>query len=188
MINIQKNKETIKDIWKGSKYEDITKLQSNNVGCVGETFIQTICEKINIKSNIDGIKEKKIGGGNGDGVILGKSVEIKTAHMGSSNSSFQHELGENPWNADYMIFVDISPENIYMTIFKNFDEKFYKSKDKCKPYFPTKCITWRKNKGSFKLDTTLKINESNISNGYTIKDNDDNDLQNIKDFILLNIK
>lgn len=68
-----------------------------------------------------------------------------------------------------MMFIDVSPECIYLTIFKNFDEDFYKSGRKCKPFFPTKSITWRKGCGSFKLDTTIKINEDNIINKYTLK-------------------
>jgi hypothetical protein len=67
-----------------------------------------------------------------------------------------------------MIFVDISPECIYITIFRNFAEAVYKNKEKL-PCFPTKAVTWRKEKGAFKLDTTVKINEQNIENGRAIK-------------------
>jgi hypothetical protein len=67
-----------------------------------------------------------------------------------------------------MIFVDISPDCIYITIFANFTEQTYKSKEKL-PCFPTKAITWRKEKGAFKLDTTVKINEANVENGHTLK-------------------
>jgi hypothetical protein len=96
-------------------------------------------------------------------------VEIKTAHQGSSCPSFQHELGEVPWKGSkYMIFVDISPECIYLTIFKNYDEKTYKSNEKL-PCFPTKTVTWRKQKGAFKLDTSVKINEQSVKNGHAIK-------------------
>ena len=62
-----------------------------------------------------------------------------------------------------MIFLDIAPDKMYLTIFKNFTEEFYKSSGcdsslKCIPYFPTKSICWRKQKGAFKLDTTVAIN------------------------------
>ena len=67
-----------------------------------------------------------------------------------------------------MIFIDISPECIYLTIFKNFDEKTYKNKEKLQ-CFPTKTITWRKKKGAFKLDTTVKINEISVENGHAVK-------------------
>jgi hypothetical protein len=188
MINLQIQKEEEINIWNNSKYKKIIKLQSNNVGIVGETFIQNICDRCDIKAVIDGIKTKKIGGGNGDGIILDKTVEIKTAHQGSKNNSFQHELGEIPWIADIIIFIDISPNFIYLTIFNNFSEEIYKNNIKCKPYFPSKTITWRKKSGAFKLDTTIKINEENIINGYSIKIDDNINFKIIKEFILSRIK
>ena len=169
IIKEQKKKEDKHDIWKDSPYKDLVKLQSNNVGNVGEILINNICKETGIEAYCNGVKTKKIGGGNGDGHIMGIPVEIKTAHQGSSTSSFQHELGEVPWNGgNYMIFIDISPNCIYLTIFKNFDESIYKSKEKllC---FPTKTVTWRKNKGAFKLDTTVNINELSVKNGIAIK-------------------
>jgi hypothetical protein len=169
IIDIQKQKEEKFDIWKNSPYKDLVKLQSNNVGNVGEELINKICKLAKIKANCDGSKTKKIGGGYGDGTINDITVEVKTAIQGSRSSSFQHELGENPWNGiEYMLFVDFSPDCIYFTIFKNFNETIYKNKEKLL-YFPTKTITWRKQKGAFKLDTTVKINEKNIIDGNTIK-------------------
>lgn len=169
IIKQQKEKEDNQDIWKNSPYKDLVKLQSNNVGNVGEELINNICKAVGIDADCNGSKTKQIGGGEGDGKIMDIPVEIKTAHQGSSSSSFQHELGEVPWNGSkYMIFVDISPECIYLTIFKNFDEKTYKSKEKLS-CFPTKAITWRKEKGAFKLDTTVKINELSVENGHAIK-------------------
>ena len=189
IIKIQKDKEDSLDIWKNSIYKDIAKLESNNVGIVGESLLQNICKSCNIISNIDGAKTKKLGGGkNGDGSIKNNSVEIKTARLGTSKScpSFQHELGEYPWNSDYIIFIDISPNDIYITIFKNFSEDNYKEKDfLCIPFFPTKTITRRKGIGNFKLDTTIKINEECVKNGYCIKFKDN--LNEIKDFIDNNI-
>lgn len=170
IITQQKEKEDNQDIWKNSPYKDLVKLQSNNVGNVGEELINNICKAVGIDADCNGSKTKQIGGGEGDGKIMDIPVEIKTAHQGSSSSSsFQHELGEVPWKGSkYMIFVDISPECIYLTIFKNFDETTYKSKEKL-PCFPTKAITWRKEKGAFKLDTTVKINELSVENGHAIK-------------------
>lgn len=188
LISMQKSKEEKQDIWKDSPYKDLVKLQSNNTGIVGEKFIQELCDRVGISANVDGTKTKKIGGGVGDGCVNNKIVEIKTAHLGCNESSFQHELGEKPWISEYMIFVDISPSCIYITVFRNFSEEFYNSGEKCVPYFPTRKITHRKKCGAYKLDTNIPMNEKNITEGYTIKITEDANLQQIKDFIDLNIK
>jgi len=187
-IEIQKQKEEVVNIWKGSPYEKLCTLQSNNVGIVGEQYIKSVCDMCNIEAIIDGSKTKKIGGGEGDGLILNKSVEIKTSHRGSKSASFQHELGESPWKSEYMIFIDIDPACIYLSIFKNFNEEFYKKSQKCLPYFPTKKITWRKKSGAFKLDTTVRINELNISKGITFKIDSHVSFVDLKAFILSNIE
>ena len=184
IINIEKQKEQNANIWENSFYKVVTELESNNVGNVGEKIIHKICIESKIISSIDGSKTKQLGGGKeGDGKIKNKSVEVKTARLGSTSPSFQHELGENPWHANYIIFVDISPINVYIIIFKNFTEEQYKKKEfKCEPYFPTKSITQRKGVGNFKLDTSININEICIKNGFSIKLKSDN-LKEIGEFI-----
>lgn len=186
LINKKHTQKQKRDIWGNSKWKNISELENDDVGGVGEEIINELCKKSQIVSDIDGTKTKQQGGGIGDGKIKGKTCEIKTARLGSSGSSFQHELGEVPWKADFMIFLDIAPENMYVTLFKNFDEEFYKksgvdSSNKCSPYFPTKSITWRKQKGAFKLDTSIKINEKNK---YTfIIDSETTDYSEFKSFI-----
>jgi len=183
IIKEQKEKEEKKDIWKNSPYRDIVKLQSNNAGNVGEQLINRICKASNIDADCDGSKTKQIGGGEGDGKIMGIPVEIKTAHQGSHSPSFQHELGEVPWKGGkYMIFVDIAPDCIYLTIFQNFSEETYKSENKL-PCFPTKKITWRKKKGAFKLDTSVKINRTSVEQGQAIKITDTTPNDAIASFI-----
>tara|TARA_B100000035_G_scaffold311087_1_gene320024 strand:- start:250 stop:1011 length:762 start_codon:yes stop_codon:yes gene_type:complete len=179
-------KKQKRNIWAYSKWKDISELENDDVGSVGEEIINEFCKKAQIVSEIDGSKTKQIGGGIGDGLIKGQTCEIKTARLGSLGISFQHELGEVPWKAKYMIFLDIAPEKMYITIFPNFTEEFYKksgedSSNKCSPYFPTKSITWRKKKGAFKLDTSIKINEKNK---YTfIIDNKITDYSIFKSFV-----
>lgn len=172
LINVKHEKKQKRDIWLDSQWKCISDLENDDVGGVGERIISEFCKLSSISSEIDGIKTKTIGGGIGDGKIKGRSCEIKTARLGSSGNSFQHELGEEPWKADFMVFLDIAPTHMYITIFPNFTEEFYKksgvdSSNKCSPYFPTKSITWRKQKGAFKLDTSININEKN--NKYTFK-------------------
>lgn len=166
LINAKYKKKQKRDIWANSKWKHISELENDDVGGVGEEIIDTFCKKAGIVSSIDGTKTKELGGGIGDGIIKGKTCEIKTARLGCDGKSFQHELGETPWKADFMIFLDIAPTKMYITIFPNFSEEFYKksgtdNSNKCSPYFPTKSITWRKQKGAFKLDTSININEKN---------------------------
>lgn len=169
IIQEQGKKEDERDIWKNSPYKGLVKLQSNNVGNVGEMFVNQICAATDIPAVCDGAKTKQLGGGAGDGTILGATVEVKMAHQGSGGPTFQHELGEVPWKGGrYMIFVDISPECVYLTVFKNFSEATYKDNKKL-AVFPTKTVCWRKKKGAFKLDTSVKINEESIVKGHAIK-------------------
>lgn len=158
IIEEQRCKEEKNDIWTKNFYRDITKLQSNNVGIVGEKLIQNICSHCNVKSHIDGTRMKTRGGGIGDGNIKDKTIEVKTADLGI-RGTFQHELGEHPWKSDYLMFVDIKPESFFLTILKNFTENHYKCKgSKCAPHFPNKTITRRKEQGNFKFDTSVKLN------------------------------
>jgi hypothetical protein len=171
VINIIEEQYEIKskrNIWENSKWKNISNLENDDVGKAGENIIQSLCVLSKIPSNIDGTKTRNIGG---DGTINGHSVEIKTARLSSDGSVFQHELGEKPWMAKYMLFLDIAPDNIYITIFKNPTEEFYKRSGrdnniKLEPFFPTKSICWRKQRGAFKLDTTIKMNENSQ---YTFK-------------------
>lgn len=175
-----------RNIWSNSKWKHISELENDDVGGVGEEIINEWCKLAQIDSDIDGTKTKQAGGGIGDGTINGQTCEIKTARLGSSGSSFQHELGEVPWKAKYMIFLDIAPTKMYITIFPNFREEFYKksgvdNSNKCSPYFPTKSITWRKQKGAFKLDTSININDKN-KNTFII-DSDTTDYYKFKIFV-----
>lgn len=187
LINKKYQEKEKRNIWANSKWKNISNLENDDVGKVGEQIVGSICNSAGIESNIDGSKTKQVGGGEGDGTIKGKTIEIKTARLGSTNNSFQHELGEVPWKADFMVFLDISPGKMYITIFPNFTEEFYKksgedSSVKCEPYFPTKSITWRKKVGAFKFDTSIKINEKN-SNTFIIDEETDVDYSEFKAFV-----
>lgn len=196
LVAEQKMKEEEKDIWANSEWKDIANLESNNVGIVGEKFIDRICVNAGIEAKIDGACTKEAGGGAGDGIIKGHTVEIKCARQGTGKTaSFQHELGEKPWKAEYMCFIDISPNKFYLTIFQNMTEEQYKTKGfKC-PYFPTRSVCWRKAQvdstgtkiggGAFKLDSTVRLNEiqSNIENAHTFVWRSEEDDENLGVFI-----
>ena len=181
----QKKKEVENSIWKNSALAVIDDLKPNNVGIVGEKFIQEVCDKGGIEAEINGATTKEKGGGTGDGKIKKKNTECKTSRLGNSNNTFQHELGETPWKAEYMCFVDISPHKLYVSIFPNMTEEQYKTRGfKC-PYFPTKGITRRKDDGNFKLDTSPKINETQakVDNPNTFVWSTEEDYENLFRFI-----
>lgn len=180
------NMNASKNLWANSPWKEINELENDYVGKLGEKFIQNLCDLGNIPAVIDGLKTKEHGGGKGDGTILGKTVEIKCARIGTSNPSFQHELGESPWMAEYMIFVDISPSKFFISIVPNLTEENYKTKGfKWAPFFPTKSCTWRKGTGAFKLDTSLKINQTQscVEIPYTFAWNHNTQIEEIADFI-----
>lgn len=187
IIDYQYGIKQKRDIWKDSDYLNISKLENDDVGKVGEIFVSELCKDSFIPSDINGLKTKINGGGYGDGTIYNHTVEIKTARLGSNCQSFQHELGEEPWKAEYILFIDIAPDKVYITLFPNFTQDFYKKsaikKLKCEPYFPTKSITWRKLKGSFKLDTSIKINEIN-KNTFIYKNDDSTNFKKFLDQII----
>ena len=189
IINNKKNKKQERDIWEHSNWRSISELENDDVGKAGEEIIQELCEQAGIIADIDGSKTKQTKYSKtaikGDGTINKRSVEIKTARLSSDKTSFQHELGEQPWSAEYMLFLDISPDRMYLTLFPNFSEQFYKRSGcdkavKCEPIFPTKSICWRKQKGAFKLDTTIKMNENNKR--YTLVINSC-EIENFKKFV-----
>jgi hypothetical protein len=105
-----------KSIWSSSKWKTIEKICINYIGKIGEILISGFCEEAGVSSNINGKC-----GNIGDGVIKSKSVEIKTARLNNNSATFQHELGE------FMIFIDICPCKIFITVFPNFSEEFYKT-------------------------------------------------------------
>jgi hypothetical protein len=186
IVETQYTKKDKKDIWKLSEWRHIAELENDYVGGVGETFLHQLCIASNIPAEIDGTKTKELGGGCGDGIINGRSIEIKTARAGTGNTmSFQHELGEKPWHADFMCFIDIAPDKFYITIFPNFTEEQYKQCSKCEPYFPTRSFCWRKKSGCFKLDTTENLNEtqSKITDNYTLSWNKETSIDSVGQFI-----
>jgi hypothetical protein len=136
-----KLKETIKelklkqdlesrDIWIGSKFEDINDLKIDYSGKVGELSIfPFLIENTdwNIKYSYD--NNTNTNDGIYDGVINGYRVEVKTARLGKSSSrnifggNFQHENLKQLDECDYVIFIDITPNYFFITVkdFRNID-------------------------------------------------------------------
>lgn len=171
--NLQK--KSSKDIWKGSKFEKVEELKANNVGEWGETTLMSYLVTLGIKCSING---KKTRGKCYDGKIMDIPIEIKTARQGKSKN-FQHELGETPWKtAKKMVFLDICPNGIFLTIFNNLSQKEYEDGNNFECF--DKKIIRRKGEGNFKFDTSITINKKCAN---TIFIDEKTTVENLKQFI-----
>lgn len=183
VIHFEKIRQNSTDkFWESSIFSEINDLKNNNIGNVGEIFIQNICERVNIPCFIDGknTKRKNIG----DGYILGKSIEIKTARIGN-RGTYQHELGENPYNSEYLLFLDINPQYFYIIIMKNFTKEFYENSNRKTESYFNKKICRRKEIGNYKLTLTKKDLRKDCN--YILKMTKDTKDFEIKDFLERNI-
>tara|TARA_X000001036_G_scaffold355684_1_gene337555 strand:+ start:2384 stop:2974 length:591 start_codon:yes stop_codon:yes gene_type:complete len=175
------NKQLAASIWTNSVWSNIATLFANNVGLVGEQFLQHILTTAGVEGHIHGVP-----GQPGDGNIRGYPVEVKTARQGNCSPSFQHELGATPWEADYLAFLDITPTEVYLSLFPNIDEATYTSPKRYRrfPLYPKKNITHRaKDAGHYKFDTTLAINNINVASGNTLRITNDTTPEQIRTYI-----
>ena len=67
IINTIHQKKVKRDIWSNSKWKNIAELENDDVGKAGEQIINSLCQQASVPSDIDGVKTKEVGGGNGDG-------------------------------------------------------------------------------------------------------------------------
>lgn len=157
VIEDEKKKEYVVK-WRYGIYKGIDGMKANTVGVTGERIVQLLCDRVGIAATIDGTKTRRRCGGCGDGTINGYTVEIKTARKGVSGT-YQHELGEHPWKADKLIFIDIDRDQCWLSIMSNFTKAYYLvHKRKATPYF-NKMITRRKEScpetsGAYRLTLT----------------------------------
>ncbi len=106
-----------KDAFNDCEYKIVNTLKPEYAGQLGEDFINNICKECKIPKNHD--KKKNTADGTYDMKIKGKRVEIKTARCGTNNN-YQHETLRND-GCDFYLFLDIHPENIYLSLLKKFD-------------------------------------------------------------------
>lgn len=99
-------------IWKNAPFEYFSKLKNDHCGKVGELLVENICKESDIPHIYTGDINSK--DGTYDIMILGKKVEIKTARLGASGT-FQHECIRKE-GYDYLMFIDVLPNYLYMTI------------------------------------------------------------------------
>lgn len=143
--------------WESGKFRKIRSMQPDKKGDLGEDFIvwllqesgrSTTCTRRTDPTN----KQWDIRV-DSDSITL----EVKTATLGYSNSTFQHEGLEQNRRCDGIVFLDISPDTLYITCF-------------CKHTFNWKAAHHRRYGVQFKKDLTLKwLKES----GHEVRNIDD---------------
>ena len=173
-----------KNIWKGTRFESVRDLTCDETGEVGEDMIHSICKQSSIECIWD---NKKLSSLNDNGkvydmLIGGKKIEIKTARLGE-HGSFQHESLRNTGESDFWVFVDIAPNDIYITVLKDFD---LSSNDK-HPILGKNPHLRKKALDQYKLDFSKKTLEKCITAGITIKISENEDNSKIGEFLYTKI-
>ena len=170
--------ENDKCSWKGSPLESLDKLKSDCSGKVGEMFIDTLCKKGEMPCIYNGDINSL--DGTYDIQINSKKVEIKTAKLGKQKG-FQHDSLRSD-GYDYIMFVDVTPNDLYISISCRFD---LRNKSEL---FGRKAHLRKGTNDVFKFDLNEKILESIISKGCTIKVTENTTLSDITSFFTVNIK
>lgn len=162
-----------KNKWLSSSFENVNKLKVNNSGKIGEILIYNICTRFNIDKKMfkrefnDGIYDIK---------IKNKRIEIKTARVGNRNKIFQHETLSND-GCDYYLFVDIKPNEYYITVLKKFDLN-----QRCK--ITNSKATLRKNTTNvYKFCLSENMLKKGIQHGNTIKVSEQTTLEQVGLFL-----
>ena len=147
-------------------------------------MIHSICKQSSIECIWD---NKKLSSLNDNGkvydmLIGGKKIEIKTARLGE-HGSFQHESLRNTGESDFWVFVDIAPNDIYITVLKDFDL----SSNNKHPILGKKPHLRKKATDQYKLDFSKKTLEKCITAGITIKISENEDNTKIGEFLYTKI-
>jgi hypothetical protein len=119
--DILSRKKTQKFVWNDSIFEDIkTYLSIDERGQLGEEIIYDIC-KGNSRLNViydSSVTDAEKGY---DIIINDKKIEIKTATITSNSGMFQHEHLEAQRDYDFILFLDIAPNEVFLTLVKKED-------------------------------------------------------------------
>jgi len=92
-----------------ANFYNIKKLSIDQRGRVGEHFFCDIFKRLNF--NVEYINN---GHGDYDLVVNNLKIEVKTATL-DTNGKFQHEGIKSSKKWDYIVFLDIAPNEIYIT-------------------------------------------------------------------------
>ena len=110
-----KNRNHQKDNWnEQSRYLPIKNLNNDETGEVGELLLQDIFSRNGYKVEYE--KAVTSEDKDWDIVIDDIKIEIKTATIGRTAKTFQHEKFFKNRNYDAFVFLDFTPDELYMTI------------------------------------------------------------------------
>ena len=140
--------EKYKTPWDKSPWKYFCKLPKEDKLEIIKLFMQRICSL----SNIEITKHKSIF------YIHEKSFKIYISISPNQYGVYKKEnyylLGKYPWKTDYLMFINISPKKIYITILKNFTEKYYRITSSTPNFvhnhdFPIHSIEWNNSTNNF---------------------------------------
>jgi hypothetical protein len=118
--SLSRNRDGKKNNWSsGGKYVNIKILNNDDTGEVGELLLNDIFTKYKYKVEY----EKAITHSDKywDIVIDGIKIEVKTATIGSSTDTFQHEKFFQNREYDAFMFLDFTPNDLYVVLARKED-------------------------------------------------------------------
>lgn len=136
--NIRANR---KSSWQGGVYESMIALEIDERGQVGEELSVEILRMNGCKIDYDPNQTDYEKGW--DLMSNGLKLEVKTATIGKANPTFQHESLSPQRDFDAIVFIDVAPNDIYLTILT-------------KKEIDWKKLHHRKNSGVYKMDWNVK--------------------------------
>jgi len=165
------------DRWGNSVFKKIELLKLDFSGRVGEIFLMKIITELGL--GVTKLPKEK--GSGFDYKIGNREIEVKTARIGINNS-FQHENLKNYTNG-YFIFVDVSYNNIYLTIMDtNFDFTKKHPILKVKPHLRKDTID------QYKFSLSLCAIKKGIDGGITLNIDSETSPKTVENFVLKFLK
>lgn len=117
---IAKNQQNKKQNWKSTSTFNPLRIM-NSIDDKGEVGEMLLYEVLKDKFNVKWEKSKTSLDKDWDIIIEGIKIEVKTATMGNTSIVFQHEKFFKNRTYDAIIFLDFTPEDLYITFAKESD-------------------------------------------------------------------
>ncbi len=139
--------------WKSCFFAPIQQLTADGKGTVGERFVAEMLRKLghDVEHNQSTDRTKK----GYDIMVDGKiKLEVKLATLGNHSNTFQHESIERNRDYDAIVFIDVGPDDVYITCAKKEDLPF--SSKSCKFTVKPKMMHKRDTGSLYKWDFSLK--------------------------------